>query len=219
MPKRITSIEWGASNLPSGLSFNTATGTFSGTPAEAGDYTVPVTVRTNYGEDTKNVSISVEEKAWSTVTNAMIVVTSSLYGGTTTAMNNGEMVAQRKSTAPSPGSWDWYFDYSLVPQGLCLKVLNDSVNAYIDVKQDGTVIPKGTWDIGIYLVNQTLRKYQRFNTSIKYSNNYTSPKSMGLGGAVGYYQMPNGDTFPANYTQYYLAPDISEISEIKNLES
>lgn len=60
MPKNITSVVWSASNLPSGLSFDTATGTFSGTPTTAGEYTVPVTVRTNYGEDTKNVVISVK---------------------------------------------------------------------------------------------------------------------------------------------------------------
>ena len=65
MEKKITSVLWSASNVPAGLSFNTASGTFSGTPTTAGDYTVPVTVRTNYGEDTKNVKISVVEAALS----------------------------------------------------------------------------------------------------------------------------------------------------------
>ena len=63
MEKRITSVQWSASNLPAGLSFDTATGTFSGTPGEAGDYTVPVTVRTNYGEDMKDVLVSIAETA------------------------------------------------------------------------------------------------------------------------------------------------------------
>ena len=63
MEKRITSVQWSATGLPAGLSFNTATGTFSGTPESAGEYNVPVTVRTNYGENTKNVLISVEEAA------------------------------------------------------------------------------------------------------------------------------------------------------------
>ena len=62
MPKNITSVVWSASNLPSGLSFDTATGTFSGTPTVAGEYTVPVTVRTNYGEDTKDVVITENNK-------------------------------------------------------------------------------------------------------------------------------------------------------------
>ena len=64
MPKNITSVVWSASNLPSGLSFDTATGTFSGTPTVAGEYTVPVTVRTNYGEDTKDVVINVKKKMY-----------------------------------------------------------------------------------------------------------------------------------------------------------
>ena len=64
MPKNITSVVWSASNLPSGLSFDTATGTFSGTPTTAGEYTVPVTVRTNYGEDTKDVVITVKKKMY-----------------------------------------------------------------------------------------------------------------------------------------------------------
>ena len=61
MEKRITSVQWSASNLPAGLSFDTATGTFSGTPSEAGDYTVPVSVKTNYGENAKDIKISVAE--------------------------------------------------------------------------------------------------------------------------------------------------------------
>ena len=65
MEKKITSVLWSASNVPAGLSFNTASGTFSGTPTTEGDYTVPVTVKTNYGQDTKNVKISVAEAALS----------------------------------------------------------------------------------------------------------------------------------------------------------
>lgn len=57
MAKNITSVSWEASNLPSGLSFDTATGTFSGTPSVEGEFTVPVSVRTNYGEDSKDVTI------------------------------------------------------------------------------------------------------------------------------------------------------------------
>ena len=62
MGKKITSVLWSASNLPSGLSFNTASGTFSGTPTTTGDYTVPVTVTTNYGTDTKNVRVAIFEE-------------------------------------------------------------------------------------------------------------------------------------------------------------
>ena len=60
MQPNITQVEWSATNVPSGLSFNAQTGTFSGTPTTSGTYTVPVHVETNYGEDTKDVTIAVE---------------------------------------------------------------------------------------------------------------------------------------------------------------
>ena len=59
MQPNITQVEWSATNVPSGLSFNAQTGTFSGTPTTSGTYTVPVHVETNYGEDTKDVIIAV----------------------------------------------------------------------------------------------------------------------------------------------------------------
>lgn len=60
MPPKITEVKWSAENVPLGVSFNENTGTFSGEPEEAGEYTVPVTVETNYGIDTKDVIITVE---------------------------------------------------------------------------------------------------------------------------------------------------------------
>lgn len=54
MPQQITRVKWTASNVPSGLSFD----------AEGGEYTVPVTVETNYGTATKDVMIEVEGKAY-----------------------------------------------------------------------------------------------------------------------------------------------------------
>ena len=45
--------------MPWGVSFDEQTGTFSGMPDTAGEYTVPVTVETNYGRDTKDVLIDV----------------------------------------------------------------------------------------------------------------------------------------------------------------
>ena len=64
MPKKITSVKWTASELPSGLSFDEGTGTFTGTAEEAGEYTVPITVRTNYGTDTKDLAVTVEGRAY-----------------------------------------------------------------------------------------------------------------------------------------------------------
>ena len=57
MPRHITKVKRSASELPWGVSFNEATGTFSGTPEDIGEYIIPVTVQTNYGKDSKNVKM------------------------------------------------------------------------------------------------------------------------------------------------------------------
>ena len=60
MAKNITSVTWSATNLPSGLSINTSSGVISGTPGvQPGDYTATVKVVTNYGEDSKPITIKV----------------------------------------------------------------------------------------------------------------------------------------------------------------
>ena len=61
MPPKITRVRWSASNLPWGVSFDEGTGTFSGTPEDIGEYTIPVTVETNYGiSPTENVMMVVD---------------------------------------------------------------------------------------------------------------------------------------------------------------
>ena len=55
----INRVRWSASNLAWGISFDEATGTFSGTPEEAGEYVVPVSVETNYGKATQDIRIVV----------------------------------------------------------------------------------------------------------------------------------------------------------------
>lgn len=64
MPIDLSNVNWTASNIPAGLSFNTRTGVFSGTPTEAGEYTVPVSVNNGYGTDQKDVSIVIEGTAY-----------------------------------------------------------------------------------------------------------------------------------------------------------
>lgn len=59
MPPRITRVRWSAQKNPFGMAFSEVTGVFSGTPEVAGEYTVPVTVETNYGTDTKDVRVVV----------------------------------------------------------------------------------------------------------------------------------------------------------------
>ena len=64
MPKIITDVSWSATGLPTGVSIDEDTGTLTGTPSEAGEYTVPVTVETNYGRNSKNVSVNVKNPYW-----------------------------------------------------------------------------------------------------------------------------------------------------------
>ena len=60
MAKNITSVAWKSSDLPTGLSINTSTGVISGTPnVDPGTYTPTVTVTTNYGTDSKKITINV----------------------------------------------------------------------------------------------------------------------------------------------------------------
>ena len=61
MPKQITRVKWSAMDIPFGVEFDETTGTFSGAPEDEGEYIVPVSVQTNYGKDTKDVVLSVEE--------------------------------------------------------------------------------------------------------------------------------------------------------------
>ncbi|MBR1604428.1 MAG: putative Ig domain-containing protein [Synergistaceae bacterium] len=55
----ITSVVWSAINLPDGLSINASTGVISGTPTTPGTYTPVITVTTNWGSDTKAITINV----------------------------------------------------------------------------------------------------------------------------------------------------------------
>ena len=64
MPPKITRVRWSASNVPWGVVFDELTGTFTGKPEDIGEYTIPVTVETNYGTDTKDVTILSEPPAY-----------------------------------------------------------------------------------------------------------------------------------------------------------
>ena len=71
MAKNITSVKWEATNLPAGLSINADTGVISGTPnVQPGTYTATIKVTTNYGSDTKTITIVVAiPDAWLPVIN------------------------------------------------------------------------------------------------------------------------------------------------------
>lgn len=60
MAKNITSVTWSAAGLPPDLTINSSSGVISGTPTvQPGNYTAQVTVVTNYGRDTKPITINV----------------------------------------------------------------------------------------------------------------------------------------------------------------
>lgn len=103
----------------------------------------------------------------------------------------------------------WYFDYSVAPLGLCLKVIGDT--AYLDVNSDGVVIPANrSYNLGLYLISEELRVYQKYwddPTGLEcstYLNRNAAAKKQGLGGSTIYYQLPTGSTG----RDYYIAPDI-----------
>ena len=61
MAINITYVRWSAIGLPSGLTINPDTGVISGTPnVQPGTYTATITVTTNYGSDSKTITIVVE---------------------------------------------------------------------------------------------------------------------------------------------------------------
>ena len=72
MAKKITSVTWESSDLPSGLSINASTGVISGTPnVDPGTYTPTVKVTTNYGSDSKKITINVAiPESWKPVIDA-----------------------------------------------------------------------------------------------------------------------------------------------------
>lgn len=70
MAKNITSVKWEATGLPSGLSINSSTGVISGTPNVQPPATITATVKvtTNYGTDSKTITINVAiPEAWKPV--------------------------------------------------------------------------------------------------------------------------------------------------------
>lgn len=61
MAMNITYVRWSAVGLPDGLTINENTGVISGTPnVQPGTYTATITVTTNYGSDSKTITIVVE---------------------------------------------------------------------------------------------------------------------------------------------------------------
>lgn len=72
MAKNITSVVWEATDLPDGLSINTSTGVISGTPTvQPGTYTATVKVTTNYGTDSKQITINVAvPESWKPIIDA-----------------------------------------------------------------------------------------------------------------------------------------------------
>ena len=75
----ITSVVWTGTDVPSGLALDRSNGVFSGTPVNTGTSGVPVSVETNYGMDSKVISIVVNESSVQPAEyNALDIETSSI---------------------------------------------------------------------------------------------------------------------------------------------
>ena len=76
MAKNITSVVWESADLPEGLSIDAGTGVISGTPdVQPGTYTPTVTVTTNYGTDSKQLTINVATpESWLPIINENQVI-------------------------------------------------------------------------------------------------------------------------------------------------
>ena len=71
----ITSSIWSATGLPDGLTIDVNTGIISGTPTTPGTYMPNITVTTNWGADTKVVTINVEiPDGWKPIIDANQVI-------------------------------------------------------------------------------------------------------------------------------------------------
>ncbi len=77
MAKNITSVVWSATGLPAGLTINKDTGVISGTPAVQPPATITATVKvvTNYGEDSKTITIKIDiPQTWKPIIDAGQVI-------------------------------------------------------------------------------------------------------------------------------------------------
>ena len=59
----IRNVSWTAENMPDGVTINKDTGVISGIPVEAGEYTVPVSVTTDWGNDFRELKMLIEGRS------------------------------------------------------------------------------------------------------------------------------------------------------------
>ncbi len=120
-----TPTNFSASNLPAGLTFNTASGTFAGTPTAAGTFLVPVTATNAYGTSPGTLTITVfasaaaENAAFGT-TLPVIVSAASAGGYTGQAFTYG--ITATYDGSPYPNGYgsnsNWTFSATGLPPGL-----------------------------------------------------------------------------------------------------
>ena len=204
MPKQITKVRWSASNVPYGVDFNNTNGTFSGTPEDEGEYTVPVSVTTNYGTASENVKININgvvvlepEPEPELVKKDIITKTNNYVMYANRGCEESLLEVQTNATS-SEQPLRWFVDNSTLPYGVVLRYENSTtgeVYAYLSKVDREVWCTQGTYYIDVGVIN---------------SKNYYDKKTLTLtirpfiGNSDDYHGTPLS-------TKGILASDISEM--------
>ncbi len=124
----VTWFTWSATDLPSGLSINAATGTITGTPDTLGTYTVTLTATTSSG------STGSAGFAWTiTQTSSLVVTTISLAAGEV-----GTGYSQTLAASGGALPYSWGVTSGSLPSGLLLSRATGTISGRLGAKAKST---------------------------------------------------------------------------------
>lgn len=187
--KGITSVQWSASNLPSGLSINSSTGNITGTPPTAGTWNATVTCTTNYGSASNTITITVNKYYPPTISLSsfdanMTQSVSGVYGsgtnvdidsskgitsvqwsasGLPSGLSINSSTGQITGTASSPGTWTATITCT-TNYGTVSKAVTVTINKYYPP----SITPDQVFEC--YKNGSFLYNYKGFMPSIEGSN-------------------------------------------------